>query len=305
MVAPVLGQLKKQYETIVQVDEKYFADGEINFTVPHLHSLTGKHVTFYANFDSKRIEDLYCLHAIGNMQPKMLEIVVPFFPTATMEREMHEGSIVTACTDSFLLSTINPRCPMRIITLDLHTLAQQFYFPGGVCATLWSCMPYVAEKVCRPDDVIVFPDEGAWKRFKSQFPHHETVRCAKVRSVTDADGRSIELYADGAEKLRGRRVLIVDDLVRSGNTILECAKAAQAAGATSVNAFVSHAVFPRQEYENFLHSALIDNFWITDSCIDTCTKIVARQAIASEHKVFQILPLHDILNHIGFPQVTK
>lgn len=299
MVTPFLRQLMTQYEKIVPVDEKYFADGEVNFTIPGLHSLTGKHVTFYANFDTKRIEDLYCLHAIGNMQPSFLEIVVPFFPTATMEREMHEGSLVTACVDSFLLSAINPRCPMRIVTLDLHTMAQQFYFPNGVCATLWSCMPYVGKNVCKHDDIIVFPDEGAWKRFKGQFPCHETVRCSKVRSASDADGRSVELHADAVEKVRGRRVFIVDDLVRSGNTILECAKAARAAGATCVNAFVSHAVFPRHEFENFFESTLLDKFWITDSCINTCTKIAARQANVSTRELFQILPLHNILSHIS------
>jgi ribose-phosphate pyrophosphokinase len=42
----------------------------------------------------------------------------------------------------------------------------------------------------------------------------------------------------------GRPVLLVDDIVSSGGTVLACTKALLAAGATSVDAIITHALFP-------------------------------------------------------------
>ena len=44
--------------------------------------------------------------------------------------------------------------------------------------------------------------------------------------------------------LAGRPVLLVDDIVSSGGTLMTCAKALAAAGAKSVDAIVTHALFP-------------------------------------------------------------
>ena len=45
---------------------------------------------------------------------------------------------------------------------------------------------------------------------------------------------------------RGRHCLIIDDLVRSGGTLRQCAKALRAKGAASVSCFVAHACFPNE-----------------------------------------------------------
>ena len=42
----------------------------------------------------------------------------------------------------------------------------------------------------------------------------------------------------------GRPALLVDDIVSSGGTLMTCAKALAAAGAKSVDAIVTHALFP-------------------------------------------------------------
>ena len=58
------------------------------------------------------------------------------------------------------------------------------------------------------------------------------------------DDRSVEIgFADPAS-IAGRPVLLVDDIVSSGGTLIACAKALTAAGATAIDAVITHALFP-------------------------------------------------------------
>lgn len=213
---------------------------------------------------------------MAELGPASLTIIVPFFGTATMEREVFEGSVATANVDAKLLSRL-PGLP-HIITIDLHTMQNQFFYHDCV-VSLKSCMPYARRILLaedklsaskKPTVVIAFPDDGAHKRFAAYFDDCEVAICAKVR---DGDNRRVQLN-DG--NVKDKHVLIVDDLVRSGGTLIECAKVLKASGALGIKIFVPHACFPKGEFVRFIsgeHASLIDKFYITDSVRASIDKI--------------------------------
>ncbi|CAN0427646.1 unnamed protein product, partial [Scytosiphon promiscuus] len=94
---------------------------------------------------------------------------------------------------------------------------------------------------------IAFPDDGAAKRFAHMFEGlgFHTVICGKIR---DGETRSITIQ-DGDPA--GKNIIIVDDLVQTGGTLYECGLALKAAGASSVQAFVAHGVFPKEAWKRF------------------------------------------------------
>lgn len=94
------------------------------------------------------------------------------------------------------------------------------------------------------------------------------VICTKVR---DGDKRIVRLK-EGAPK--GRHVVVVDDLVQSGGTLIECQRLLKAQGAAHVSAYVTHGVFPKESFKRFQpeNGEAADGFayfWITDSCSQT------------------------------------
>ena len=101
----------------------------------------------------------------------------------------------------------------------------------------------------RDDVVIAYPDEGAMKRFHTFFEGFEEVVCTKVRQ---GDKRIVTLK-EGEPK--GKHVVIVDDLVQTGGTLVECGKVLQKHGAKALSAFCTHGVFPNESWKRFSEGA--------------------------------------------------
>jgi phosphoribosylpyrophosphate synthetase len=138
-------------------------------------------------------------------------------------------------------------------------------------------------------DCIAFPDDGAAKRFSAMFEgmDMEIIVCGKTRGV--GDQRTVVIQDGNAE---GRHIVIVDDLVQTGGTLYESGKVLKEAGAASVSAFVSHAVFPNESWRRFNKGgdrACFDKFWVTNS-IPTVTG-----NLPVEDGVFEVLDLMDLV----------
>ncbi|CAI5493038.1 unnamed protein product, partial [Closterium sp. Naga37s-1] len=195
-----------------------FEDGFPNLFVPNAHGIRGRHVAFLASFSSPAVifEQLSIIYAIPRMFVESFTLVLPFFPTGTSERMEDEGDVATAFTLSRILSNIpiSRGGPTSLVIFDIHAL----------------------------QITIAFPDEGAWKRFHKQLQHYPMVICTKVR---EGEKRIVQLK-EGNPK--GRHVVIVDDLVQSGSTLIECQRLLAAHGAAKVSAYVTHGVFPNQTW---------------------------------------------------------
>ena len=78
---------------------------------------------------------------------------------------------------------------------------------------------------------IAFPDDGAQKRFGRYFedrPDWEHIICAKVRQ---GDKRIVTIKEGNPA---GKHCFIVDDLVKTGGTLITCKDVLLAGGATHV-----------------------------------------------------------------------
>jgi len=219
-------------------------------------------------------------------------VILPYYPTGTMERVIREGQVATASTLARLFSNL-PRVgkPARVMVYDLHTLQNRFYLSGNALATLHTAVPLLLKVMKSKDckiDTIAFPDEGACKRFKSlfeaDFPDCPVVTCGKVR---DGEKRIVNIQ-DGDAK--GKHVVIVDDLVQTGGTLIECGKAIKAAGALSVSAFVTHAVFPSgwDRFSRASNDSPFDHFYITNSNPTVTDRL-------PKDDVFHVLDLFDVI----------
>jgi len=270
--------------TLGTVRWKTFEDGFPNLFIEDAHNLRNRHVAFLASFHSPQVmfEQLSVIYALPRMFVASFTLVLPFFPTGTTERVEDEGEVATAASMARVLSAIplSRGGPTSLVIYDIHALQERFYFGDTVLPYFQSAIPLLKQRLARlPDHAnvsIAYPDEGAWKRFHNQFEGFDELVCTKVR---DGSKRNVRLK-EGVAK--GRHVVIVDDLVQSGGTLIECHKVLTEAGAAHVSAFVTHGVFPNQSYTRFEPETDGDcksgfaNFWITDSCPQTVPAVENR-----------------------------
>ncbi|MBA0600909.1 hypothetical protein Gorai_004103, partial [Gossypium raimondii] len=149
---------------------------------------------------------------------------------------------------------------------------ERFYFGDHVLPLFETGIPLLKQRLHQLSDadkiVVAFPDDGAWKRFHKLLDHFPTVICTKVR---EGDKRIVQIKEGNPT---GCHVVIVDDLVQSGGTLIECQKVLFARGAAKVSAYVTHGVFPKCSWERFTQKNNRSEkgfayFWITDSCPQT------------------------------------
>jgi phosphoribosylpyrophosphate synthetase len=251
-----------------------FADGTPNITFNAVE-LRGRDVVFLAHFDPRDVLSLMSvIYAVPRYLVRTFQVVLPYFPTGTMERAEREGDVATAKTVARMLGATPPPQLGRptFVFYDLHALATRFFFSDSIHIALASAVPMVFDRLLGgllfPGDkarsrglVVAFPDQGAQKRFEPLLREHAAavsarnsapdggdtatfhwpmVVCAKQRRGATRDITIIE----GSELVSGRDVIIVDDLIMSGSTLLVTADLLFERGARSVSCYATHSVFP-------------------------------------------------------------
>jgi len=253
----------------IQWDE--FKDGFPNLRVKNVEAVRNKDIVFLASFDAPKeiFKQLAIIYEIPRFAVRSLKIVLPFYPTGTMESVTEEGEIATAATLARMISAIPNTMsgPTQIIIYDIHALQQRFYFSDSIIPRLETAIPILKNRIRSLDNAaIAFPDEGAWKRFGAMFSEYSLITCHKIRK----NGKRIVTIKEGDPS--GKHVIIVDDLVMTGGTLLECKKVLFARGASKVSAYVTHGVFPQASWTKFIE-ADFSFFWMTDSCPRTVEAI--------------------------------
>eukprot|EP01006_Ploeotia_vitrea_P057548 TRINITY_DN68188_c9_g2_i2.p1 TRINITY_DN68188_c9_g2~~TRINITY_DN68188_c9_g2_i2.p1 ORF type:complete len:313 (-),score=23.69 TRINITY_DN68188_c9_g2_i2:1758-2696(-) len=262
-----------------------FPDGTPNIIIQNVQELRFRNVIFLTSFTNMAdvLSQIAVIYAVPRYLAKSFTVVLPFFPTGTMERVDVEGQVATAATLTRMLSAtpITSSGPTRFVIFDIHALQERFYFHDNVVPCLLSAIPallrILKQKYKQEELAIVFPDDGAKKRFAHFFKGWEMVVFTKMRE----GNKRVLKVTEGDPS--GKHCVIVDDMVQSGGTMLQCKDELKARNAAKISCYVTHGVFPNQSWKKFVDAG-IDTFFLTDSIPQTT-------AAVKDVKPFEIVPL--------------
>jgi ribose-phosphate pyrophosphokinase len=218
--------------------------------------------------DTMEIYDLAC--ACVKYGASKLTLVIPYFGYSTMERATKIGEVVPAKTRARLLSSI-PKCSQgnKILLMDLHSEGIPYYFESDVQVfhlyakpTLLKVMQQISPNY---DFVLAATDAGRAKWVES---------LAKELGVQPAfvykqrlSGSQTHVTGVNAQ-VTGKSVIIYDDMIRTGSSLLGAAEAYLTAGAKEVYALTTHGVFPDQALIKLQQSNLLKEIHCTNTHVN-------------------------------------
>lgn len=244
-----------------QVQFQNFPDSWPDLFIDDIKGSVEHHDVTYI-WDFSQPEDLFLnysiMRGILDYYAGKLRVIMPYFPVGTMERISEKWEIATAKYFADIMSHLpaGREGKTSIHTFDIHALVERFLFDSfTVNLETHTAMNHIQEIL--KNKTIVFPDEGAQKRFAKEFPDTDTIVLSKVR---EGNERKISLKEWNPEE---KDLLIVDDLIQSGGTLIKAAEYLRELWAKSVSGFATHGVFPNDSYQKLATS--LDTLYVTDS----------------------------------------
>lgn len=231
-----------------------FSDGE--FQPSFEESIRGSDVfiiqSTFAPSDNL-FELLLMIDAAKRASARRIIAVIPYFGFARQDRKDKPRVSIASKLVANLLTAAGVQ---RIITIDLHADQIQGFFDVPVDHLYGSSIfiPYI-KSLNLPNLTFASPDTGGTRRagvyakvFGSGF-----VICYKQRNKPNEVGK-MQLIGD----VKGKDVILLDDIIDTGNTICKAAEVMMENGASSVRAVITHPLLTGNAYQKIKESVFTE-----------------------------------------------
>ena len=250
---------------------EHFSDGE--FAVSYEESIRGQIIylvqSTFPNSDNL-MELLLMIDAAKRASAYKINAVIPYFGWARQDRKDKPRVSIGAKLIADMLSAAGVD---RVITMDRHADQIQGFYHVPVDHLYGSTIfaPYI-KSLNLKNLVIASPDVGGSKRAGSYSKHLGVpmVLCHKTREKANVVAE-IRVIGD----VKGKNVIIVDDMVDTAGTLCKAADVMMSQGASSVRAIVSHGMMSGRAVENVMNSSLCELIFTDSIPFDTarCPKV--------------------------------
>ena len=260
---------------LVNSNIKRFADGEVYVEINE--NIRGNSI-FVVQSTSNPANDnlmelLICIDALRRSSAKNITAVIPYFGYARQDRKVVPRTAISAKLVSNLITNAGAN---RILSVDLHAGQIQGFFDIPV-DNLFST-PIFAKHIKRKlrinNLICVAPDVGGVERARS-LGRRINVSIAIIDKRRPAPGKSEVMNIVG--NIKNKNCVIVDDIIDTGGTIVNAAKALKDKDAKDIYVYITHAVLSGQAVEQIEKSQI--KKLITTDTIDNSKKISGSKKI--------------------------
>jgi len=249
-------------EKLVNSNIRKFKDGEIYVEINE--NIRGNNIFFIQSVSSPAndnlMEMLLCIDALKRSSAKNITAVIPYFGYARQDRKVVPRTSISAKLVSNLITQAGAD---RVVTVDLHAGQIQGFFdiPVDNLFTTPLFARHIKKKIKSKNIICVAPDVGGVERSRA-LGRILNVGLAIVDKRRPKPGQSQVMNVIG--DVKGKTCIIVDDIIDSGGTIVNAAKALKQRGAKDVYVYISHGVLSGDAVKSIKNSP-IKKLVITDT----------------------------------------
>ncbi|MGB3389276.1 MAG: ribose-phosphate diphosphokinase [Pseudaminobacter sp.] len=228
-----------------------------------LHALAGDAV---ASANDRLCRLLFFLATCRDNGAARVTAIAPYLAYSRKDRQTKARDPVTTRYVAQLLEAVGADC---VVTLDIHNIAafqNAFRRPTVHLEARKFFCPVIRRLAGDLPVTILSPDGGGVKRAQLLKERYEadTGDAAGFGFIEKRRSRGVVSGDLFAGEVDGSAVVIVDDMIASGGTMLRAARACRERGAAAVYAIATHGLFG-QGSDSFLADPAIDRVVVTDS----------------------------------------
>jgi len=270
---------------LVNSSIRKFADGEIYVEINE--NIRGNSIFIIQSISSPAndnlMELLLCIDALKRSSAKNITAVIPYFGYARQDRKVVPRTSISAKLVSNLITKAGAD---RVMTVDLHAGQIQGFFDIPVDNLFATPIfaRHVKKKIKSKKIICVAPDVGGTERARA-LGKLLGAGLAIVDKRRPKPGQSKVMNVIG--EVKDQTCIIVDDIIDSGGTIVNAAKALKERGAKEVYVYITHAVLSGEAI-NKIEKSQIKKLITTDT-IDNSKKI-------NKSKKIEIISLAPIIS---------
>lgn len=265
------------FSELVPAKVHTFADGECS--VEFLENIRGEDV-FIIQSTSTPVNDnlmelLVMIDAAKRSSAKRITAVMPYFGYARQDRKSASRTPITAKLVADLVTAAGAD---RVLTMDLHAGQIQGFFniPVDDLTSRIVLAKDIKRSIGIVDDpeveqsgtIFVSPDAGGVVRAR-KFAQMFNGDIAIVDKRRPEAGKSEVMNLIG--DVKNKHAILVDDMIDSGGTLCNAAKAIMDAGALSVRAYITHGILSGEACQK-VEKSVLDELVVTDTILDHCPK---------------------------------
>lgn len=259
-----------------------FSDGEISVNIEE--SVRGKHVFVVQPtcppVNDNLMELLILIDAFKRASAERVTAVVPYYGYARQDRKAKARDPITAKLVADILTSAGAD---RILTMDLHAAQIQGYFdiPLDHLLGVPILAKHFVEKAVE-DVVVVSPDLGSVTRARNFANLLDTsIAIIDKRRPRANAAEVMNIIGD----IKGKNVVLVDDIIDTAGTIVQGANALKEMGAKDVYACCTHPVLSGPAIKRIRNSA-IKELVVTDTIPLSEDKMIDKIEIISVAPIF-------------------
>ncbi len=183
------------------------------------------------------MELLIFIDSLRRASASRITAVIPYFGYARQDRKSEGRTPITAKLVANLICAAGAH---RVVAMNLHAEQIQGFF--DIPVDHLTAVPVIAEyfqKLKLPDPVVVSPDVGNLKtanQYTSRL--HGDIAIIDKRRRDGADVSAVNIVGN----VKGRTVLLFDDMITTAGTVCEAAQLVRAHGAGKIYVGATHAV---------------------------------------------------------------
>lgn len=210
------------------------------------------------------MELLILIDALKRSSARRITAVIPYFGYARQDRKPGPRTPISA---KLVANLIERAGADRVLTLDLHAGQIQGFFdiPTDNLFAAPIFARDIQEQGNTKDVVVISPDVGGVVRARALAKRIEApIAICDKRREKAGDSEVMNVIGD----VKGKRCILIDDIVDSGGTLCNAADVLLERGASEVSAYITHGVLSGGAIHRIENSKL-KSLVITDSILPT------------------------------------